>query len=46
MIHTCKKCGKQFEDERKRATVCEECKTVVCVICGKRFEPANIASSV
>ena len=41
MMHTCKKCGKQFEDERKRATVCFECRTVVCVICGKRFEPTN-----
>ena len=40
MICTCKKCGKQFESE-KRATVCYECKTVVCCVCGKRFEPTN-----
>ena len=41
MIHICKKCGKQFEDERKQAAVCYECRTAVCVVCGERFVLTN-----
>lgn len=37
MKYTCTICNKEFESKHK-ASVCEECKTGICVICGKEFK--------
>ena len=37
MKYTCTICSKQFESKH-RTSVCEECKTGTCVICGKEFK--------
>lgn len=39
MLCTCNRCGKQFEAVHK-TSVCEDCKTDICVICGKEFTVA------
>lgn len=37
MIHTCRICGKTFEDNIHNTAVCNNCRTAVCVVCGKSF---------
>lgn len=37
MKYTCKRCGNEFEAKHKTA-VCSNCRTAVCVVCGKEFK--------
>ena len=35
---TCKICGKEFNARSSQISVCKDCRTGVCVVCGKTFE--------
>lgn len=43
-INTCKRCGKSFESNGKKA-FCEDCRTGTCAICGKSFDRVGGSAS-